>query len=211
MKLFSEVDTVRDRVLSEEEETSLFQELADHVKPVVFTALHTGLRLGKLLSLNWSDVDLKQRIIKAEKTKSKKMRFIPINSKLYDLLSELKSQRNEDERVFPFNSIRTAFANALSRAGIADFTFHDLRRTFGTRLLERGVNIVTISKLYGHSSVLVTQRYLHPKDELSIEAVELLALDPAKSTQNEEDLLRSCDANPEDPKKPSVSHSFSIN
>jgi site-specific recombinase XerD len=42
-------------------------------------------------------------------------------------------------------------------------------------MLEKGVDIVTISKLYGHSSVLVTQRYLHPKDKLSVEAVELLA------------------------------------
>ncbi|MGD9347275.1 MAG: tyrosine-type recombinase/integrase [Candidatus Aminicenantes bacterium] len=56
-----------------------------------------------------------------------------------------------------------------------DFTFHDLRRTFGTRLLEKGVDIRTIQKLYGHSSVSVTERYLHPKDSLRREAVELLA------------------------------------
>jgi hypothetical protein len=77
--------------------------------------------------------------------------------------------------------------------------------------LEKGVNIVTISKLYGHSNVLVTQRYLHPKDELSIEAVELLAMESSKSTQNEEDLLRSCDAKQKDNQKPLVSPSFSIN
>ena len=45
-------------------------------------------------------------------------------------------------------------------------------------MLERGADIVTISKLYGHSSVLVTQRYLHPKDKLSKEAVELLVEKP---------------------------------
>ncbi|MFC2166800.1 tyrosine-type recombinase/integrase [Acidobacteriota bacterium] len=63
---------------------------------------------------------------------------------------------------------------ACKRACVEDFTFHDLRRTFGTRLLESGVDIITIQKLYGHSSVLVTQKYLHPKDETSKEAVEFL-------------------------------------
>lgn len=183
IKKFSEYDTERDRVLSEEEEKRLLSELPDRVKPVVIVALHTGLRLSEVLGLKWSGVDMDTRFIKVERTKSKKTRFISINSLLYEELAQLKKQAGKEQRVFAFKSIRTAFDNACKRAQVKDFTFHDLRRTFGTRLLEKGVDIMTISKLYGHSNVLVTQRYLHPKDRLSVEAVELLAERPVKSDQ----------------------------
>ncbi len=188
IKLYSELDTVRDRVLSEEEEPALFKELAEHVRPLVFVALNTGMRRGELLNLKWQNVDFEKRQIKVEKTKSKKVRFIPINSVLFDKLSSLKLKSGKEQRVFPFTFIQTAWENARRRAGLEDLNFHDLRRTFGTRLLEAGVDIVTISKLYGHSTVLVTQRYLHPKDKLSREAVELLVKDPRdKLKQREKD------------------------
>jgi len=178
IKLYSESDTVRDRVLSEEEEPGLFKELAEHVRPLVFSALHTGMRKGELLNLKKENVNLEKRQIKVERTKSQKARFIPINSALFDVLSSLMLKSGKEQRVFPFKFIQAAWENARRRAGLDDLTFHDLRRTFGTRLLEAGLNIVAISKLYGHSSVLVTQRYLHPKDELSREAVELLVKAP---------------------------------
>jgi hypothetical protein len=57
-------------------------------------------------------------------------------------------------------------------------------------MIEMGVDIVTISKLYGHSSVLVTQRYLHPRDTLSREAVELLAKDRARPVRSAENLAQ---------------------
>lgn len=93
------------------------------------------------------------------------------------------------------------------RAGLEDLTFHDLRRTFGTRLLEAGVDIVTISKLFGHSSVLVTQRYLHPKDALCEEAVEYLV----KKPDNEKSLLHMCDMKKEEKVEKLVSSSFCMN
>ena len=174
IKMFSETDRVRDRILRQDEEERLFKELAPRIRPVMLLLLHTGLRYREGLSLTWDNVDLGRRRIKVEKTKSKRARIIPINSTLLEMLEGLRA-RSKGPRVFPFKSVRSGFEAACGRAGLADFNFHDLRRTFGTRLLEHGVDIVTISKLYGHSSVLVTQRYLHPNDELSIEAVEFLA------------------------------------
>ncbi|TET70195.1 MAG: helix-turn-helix domain-containing protein [Candidatus Aminicenantes bacterium] len=211
IKLYSELDTVRDRVLSEEEEPRLFNELAEHVRPFVFVALHTGMRKGELLKLKWQNVDFEKRQIKVEKTKSKKVRFIPINSVLFDELSKLKLKRGKEQRVFPFKYTQTAWENARRRAGLDDLTFHDLRRTFGTRLLEAGVDIVTISKLYGHSSVLVTQRYLHPKDKLSREAVEALVKKPDEKSKNEEKLLDICETKKEERLKNFAIHSFSMN
>ena len=212
IKLYSELDTVRDRVLEEEEEQPrLFSELAEHVRPLVFVALHTGMRKGELLKLKWQNVNLEKRQIKVEKTKSKKVRFIPINSVLFDEFSKLKLKKGQEQRVFPFKYTQTAWENARRRAGLDDLTFHDLRRTFGTRLLEAGVDIVTISKLYGHSSVLVTQRYLHPKDKLSKEAVEALVKNPDEKSKNEEKLLEICETKKEERLREFAIHSFSVN
>jgi excisionase family DNA binding protein len=211
IKLYSELDTVRDRVLSDEEEPKLFSELAEHMKPFILSALHTGMRRGELFKLKWCNVDFDKQIIKVEETKSKKVRFIPINSVLFDELLKLKAMEGKEQRVFPFKNVRTAFEKACKRAGLEDLTFHDLRRTFGTRLLERGVDIVTISKLYGHSSVLVTQRYLHPKDTLSKEAVELLVENSSKNVKKEEKLLQICDTKRENKLKKFTIRSFSVN
>jgi len=205
IKLYSELDTVRDRVLEEEEEQPrLFNELAEHAKPHILAALHTGMRKGEIFNLKWQNVDFGKRQIKVDETKSKKVRFIPINSVLFDVLVKLKAITGKEQRVFPFKSVRTAFEKACKRAGIEDLTFHDLRRTFGTRLLEAGVDIVTISRLYGHSSVLITQRYLHPKDKLSREAVEVLV-------KKEEKLLEICETKKEKKSKGFAIHSFSVN
>jgi len=189
VKRYSELENIRNRVLSEDEEHRLIAESSRRLEPILKVALNTGMRLGEILKLKWKNVDLEKEEIRVVEAKSGRSRKIPINSTLYSELIKLKSKEGKDYRVFPFKSIRTAFTNACERAGIEDFTFHDLRRTFGTRLLERGVDIVTISRLYGHSSVLVTQRYLHPKDELSREAVELLAGISNQRCGNEADLL----------------------
>jgi excisionase family DNA binding protein len=211
IKLYSELDSVRDRVLSEEEQPRLFKELAEHMKPLILAALHTGMREGELLKLRWQNVDFEKRQIKVEMTKSKKTRFIPINSVLFDELERLKLKRVEEQRVFPFKYIQKAWENARRRAGLEDLTFHDLRRTFGTRLLEAGVDIVTISKLYGHSSISVTQRYLHPKDKLSKEAVELLVKDPSDKLKEREKLLQICDTKMSEQSKKLAIQLFSMN
>jgi site-specific recombinase XerD len=54
-------------------------------------------------------------------------------------------------------------------------TWHTLRHTFASRLLDRGVDIVTVKDLLGHSTVLVTMRYLHPNLEATVQAVANLA------------------------------------
>jgi len=181
VKMFSERDTARDRVLAPREEERLFSELSGHLKALVFMAINTGLRLGELLALAWTSIDFERKRIKIERTKSKRARFVGLNSALVPELVEMKS-RAKSRLVFPLNrsSVRTGFENACRKAEIEGFTFHDLRRTFGTRLLERGVDLITIQKLYGHASVLVTQNYLHPTDELAQEAVESLVEAPKK-------------------------------
>jgi len=211
IKFFSETDTIRDRVLSLKEEQRLFKELPDHQKPIILVALHTGLRYREVLGLNWKNLDLERKAIKAEHTKSKKARFIPMNSALLEVFSCLSGMKKHPDFVFPFNDIRKGFKNACRRAEIHDFTFHDLRRTFGTRLLENGLDIVSISRLYGHSSVLVTERYLHPKDARSVEALERLVEMPEKSAEISKQVLQICDTKKNASKNVPLTLPFSMN
>ncbi len=64
-------------------------------------AIKTGMRQGELLGLKWSDVNMDKRFIKVERTKSKKTRFIPINSLLYEELKRCKKEAGKEQRVFP--------------------------------------------------------------------------------------------------------------
>jgi integrase len=54
-----------------------------------------------------------------------------------------------------------AYYGALEKAGIEDFTFHDLRHTFATRLVQRGVDLYKVQRLLGHKTPSMTQRYAH--------------------------------------------------
>jgi len=67
------------------------------------------------------------------------------------------------------------------RANIKNLRFHDLRHAFATRLVESGVDLITVKELLGHSTVKITERYTHPNQKLKEKAVELLAKKPEKS------------------------------
>ena len=79
-----------------------------------------------------------------------------------------------DEKGEPFTRLDRSFNTALKRAGITNFRFHDLRHCFASYLAIDGISIYIISKLLGHSSVKVTERYAHLSPELNRKAVELL-------------------------------------
>jgi len=79
----------------------------------------------------------------------------------------------------PVKGFRTSFENACKKASIKNLSFHTLRHTFATRLVLSGIDIVTVSKLLGHSKIQTTMRYSHPTPEALKRAVS--ALDTPKS------------------------------
>ena len=182
VRFFSEKDNIKERILNLEEERKLLGAGSEHLRPIILTALHTGMRRGEILSLEWDQVDLTKRIIRVEKTKSGKTRIIPISNFLFKELSSLKEKNGKPDYVFlnpktgkPIKEIKTAFNGATRRAGIKDLRFHDLRHTFASRLVERGVDLITVKELLGHHSVVITQRYTHSSSEQKRRAVENLA------------------------------------
>ncbi len=166
------------RVLSREEEEKLLAASCEHLKPITIAALNTGMRLGEILNLVWDSVDMERDVVTVIRTKSSKIRTIPINNKLKEILKYVI--KVDSDRVFcdsngrSIGSIKTAFNNAVRRAGIRHCRFHELRHTFASRLIEKGVNIVTVKELLGHADIRTTMRYSHPAPEYKRQAVESL-------------------------------------
>ncbi len=199
VKLYSEKDTMKERILTDEEENKLLCECPDFLKPIIITGLHTGMRRGEILNLEWARVDLAKRTILVKHTKGGKDRLLPINETLFSALSSLTSHDGNGPWVFPnpatgkpYTEIKKSYKEACRRAGITGLRFHDLRHTFASRLVIAGADIITLRDLLGHFSVRMTQRYTHPGQSQKVKAVELL---DRKAVQNGENLLHPCYTN----------------
>lgn len=177
-----EVHDQKERVLTPEEELRLLEAIPDEFKPIILIALNTGMRLGEILGLQWAWIDFKGNLINLPQThtKTRTSRRVPINPILRTLLLNRKLAYAGD-LVFPSESrysligqVKRSFKRACQDSGIDNLRFHDLRHTVGTRLGEEGVPIQTISKLLGHTTIRMTERYVHPEESVK-RATDILA------------------------------------
>lgn len=199
IRFFSEQENAKERILTGEEEIRLLKASPEHLKPILIVALNTGMRRGEILGLKWSQVDLERRVIKVERTKSGKNRFVFMNSDLLKVFEELHKAKGNGEQVFinsktgrPFQDIKRAFKSACGKAGIEDLRVHDLRHTFASRLVERGADLITVKELLGHSTVKMTERYTHPNLAQKQKAVETLSQSGSLGPATPSDLSHIC-------------------
>ena len=154
----------------------------DHLRPLIILALNTGLRRGELFLLSWKNVDLKAKQITVASTtaKSKKTRYVPLNSEALSTLRTWHKQTGDSEYVFPnkngepLTDVKHSWASLLERAGITDFRFHDLRHDFASQLVKKGVSLYVVKDLLGHSTIQMTERYAHLAPKQLEDAVNLL-------------------------------------
>jgi integrase len=178
VKLFQERRLVWP-ILDREMADRLIKYAAPHLKPIIIIGLHTGMRKGEILNLQWNDVDFGMHHIFVRESKSGKGRKIPMN---HIVAATLKSLKRESKFLF-FNpdtkealkDIKRAFKTARRKASITDFRFHDLRHTAATNMVNGGVDIVTVKEILGHQSIEMTMRYAHPTPENKRKAVDVLA------------------------------------
>jgi len=142
----------RERYLSKDEAQKLLNECTSkRLRVVVLAAVHTGFRSSELKSLHWTNIDLENKSATVENRYAKKgeTRTVPLSDDLVKALTELNEEENPkpEDLVFPSPrnrkkrwDWREAFNGAVERAGIADFTFHDLRHCFGSHLGMAGTN-----------------------------------------------------------------------
>jgi integrase len=176
----------RVRYLTDKEE-ALRKKIPVAEWPKVAVALHTGFRQGNQFELKWDDVNFETGTIRARASKSGEDYHVPMNDELRAILRNLPS-RMRSEWVFPSatgetaldakNFIDRVFTPALEAAKISDFHWHDLRHTFASRLVMRGVDLTTVQELMGHKTQAMTARYVHLSSAHRLAAVQ--KLNPAK-------------------------------
>lgn len=141
-----------------------------YMRPLVYLALNTGMRRGEILSLCWADINTSNKIItlRSEVTKNRRTRHIPMNEVVLSVLDEWKGNRRLEGFVFPspqtgqkMVSIANAWDKLMTRAQVNDFRVHDMRHDFASQLAMKGADLLSVSKLLGHSSIQMTMRYAH--------------------------------------------------
>jgi integrase len=140
----------------------------DHLQPMVLLSLNTGLRQGETFKLRWDAVDLDRAVltVRGATAKSRKVRHIPLNDEALAALTQWRKQ-TPGEFVFPgragshVTEIKTAWANLLDQAKVTDFTWHDMRHHFASKLAMAGVALNDIRELLGHADLTMTIRYAH--------------------------------------------------
>ena len=151
---------------------------------IVVVALNTGMRKGEILRLRWSDVDFKRRQIRVVSsedgnTKNYDSRVIPMNRSVENLLRK-HPRRLDSPYVFPgesgqmFNKTNYHFTKAVKRSGIPHARFHDLRHTFASHLVMKGIDLRTVQELLGHKDMRMTLKYAHLAPDHVRKAVEIL-------------------------------------
>jgi len=162
----------RVRFLSDEERRRLLAACQESRNPYLYTvtvlALATGARRGELLGLHWPDVNLVHGQLIFRDTKNGEIRAVPVSGFALDILRQHAKVRHLGvQLVFPNAtgtrplSIREAFVNAVQRAGITDFRFHDLRHSAASYLAMNGASLAEIAEILGHKTLSMVKRYAH--------------------------------------------------
>ncbi len=163
---------------NEQHETFLDADEIDRVirasgrlRPLIVTAINTGLRSGELYNLRWQDVDFDGECINVTNrvdwnTKNHRNRSIPMSHAVQETLVEHRDSRvSGPEFVFrnidggQLKDVRKALKKIEQEAGVNHFTLHDLRRTFASHLVFSNTPISSVKELMGHRDISTTAQY----------------------------------------------------
>jgi len=169
------------QVFSPEEVWALVRAAASEQDGALFlTAAFTGLRMGELLALRWRDVDFGGSTVRVRASyylgqlttpKSGKVRAVPMAPDVATRLAQLGRREHwlEDDGVvfvgetgsyLDGSALRRRYKSAAAAAGLRPLRFHDLRHTFGTRMIAKA-DIRRVQEWMGHADIQTTMRYLH--------------------------------------------------
>ena len=193
----------RETILTEDQARRLIEAASLDFRPVLIVALGTAMRRGEILALRWTDLDLVRGIVTVANSKSGRSRKIPMSGTVAAALGAI-AHRGEfvfwnPETKTQIKDVKTAWAAACARAKITGVRFHDCRHTALTWMLRSGADIVSVSKIAGHASIVMTQRYCHASPELQRLAVNKVG-----------EILEPTRQKVDTPRKPDLSESAQV-
>lgn len=169
----------------------------------ILLCMYTGMRVGEICALEWSDISLTEKTVYVHKTMQRIQRKNNFDQKTSIVVTEPKSAcscrviplpdyivsilLNTDKRVGYFLSndetkyveprtLQNHFKRVLEKAGITQTNFHVLRHTFATCCVEANFDIKSLSEILGHANINITlERYVHPTMELKRKNMECLS------------------------------------
>lgn len=161
----------RIRWITREESERLIKELPEHLKAMARFSLETGLRQANVTGLQWSQIDLTRRSawIHPDQAKARRAISVPLSKAAVVILREQVGKHGS--YVFTYNGksitqVNTkAWRQALKRAGITDFRWHDLRHTWASWHVQAGTPLHVLQELGGWESVEMVRRYAHLSSE----------------------------------------------
>jgi integrase len=176
-------ERMREFILNAKQERDYLDSAPYPLSDVATLMLDTGLRVGEVLALPWDDVHLKANgakfgYLEIREGKSRNARrALPLTQRVATMVRrqpKVNPWLFTNERMDGPLSIHTLESqHRLTREALglaADFVIHSLRHTFGTKLGEEGVDIFTLMRIMGHSTVEMTKRYVHPPPEMITQA-----------------------------------------
>ncbi len=160
----------RDRILNDNEITRLLdackQSKSTLLYPIVLFALTTGSRRGEILKLEWRHVDLEKGIAFLTETKNGRPRSVALSGPVIAELKALYEARNPSKPLvfasktaFGRIDIKKGWMQAVQRAGLTDYHFHDLRHQFATFAAGQGASNVELATAMGHRTLSQLLRY----------------------------------------------------
>lgn len=173
--------------LTEDEVAALIKEIESELVKIVVTSIYyTGMRISECTKLKLKDVDLESKVIHVIEGKGNKDRNIPISDKLYGILADyVENKRLKVDSDYFFcnkrsGKISTQHVNRQINEAVQRLKWekhvsaHILRHSFASRLVQKGVNLVRIQKLLGHSDLRVTSIYTHTSQNELRQAVNVI-------------------------------------
>jgi integrase len=172
----------RERALTPEEVKKLIDAASSDLKPILLTAILSGLRKSDILNLRWEDVDLEKGRITLIEQKTGKTRIIPLGDDMIMLIQRLPVR---GRYLFPGlkdgpRNIKRSFQVALKKSGIdpgegmKKVVFHTLRHSCVSQLVERGADTSMVRNYINHASTQMTEQYTHISEEFQRKTGQLL-------------------------------------
>ena len=131
---------------------------------IMILAVEAAMRLSEIVSLRWENIDLDRSIATLPDTKNGDVRLVPLSRTAIQMLTPMKKDEGPVFGITP-HAVSVAFSRAVTRAGIPNLHFHDLRHESVSRLFEKGLNSMEVASVSGHRTMSMLKRYTHLRIE----------------------------------------------